>query len=106
MNQDTVEALLPFSSGVTEHQYPPVLQQAILPSFNESWVHIRILAWHVPTRRRASTGCYVDVKSLTHESSYFLMTFLPPDQRETGCYAWHGVKAVALTWDASLSQAL
>src|SRR4029453_12031598 len=34
------------------------------------------------------------------------MTFLPPDQRETGCYAWHGVKAVALTWDASLSQAL
>src|SRR6266545_3182385 len=57
-------------------------------------------------RARPSTSYYVDVKSRTHKSSYFLMTFLPPDQRETGCYAWHGTKAVTLTWDAPLSKAL
>src|SRR2546430_15896979 len=53
-----------------------------------------------------STSYYVDGKSRTHKSSYFLMTFLPPDQRETGCYAWHGTKAVTLTGAAPLSKAL
>src|SRR6476661_452023 len=33
------------------------------------------------------------------------MTLVPPDQRETGCYTWHGTTAVTLTWDASLSWA-
>ena len=27
----------------------------------------------------------------THESSYFLMTVLLPDQRETCCHSWHGI---------------
>ena len=28
-----------------------------------------------------------------------------PHPRETGCYAWHGTKAVTLTWDAPLFSA-
>src|SRR5713226_5654591 len=34
-----------------------------------------------------------------------LMTFSPSPPRETACYAWHGTKAVTLTWDAPLSVA-
>src|SRR5262245_27674943 len=34
--------------------------------------------------------CYVDVKPIIYEASFFLMTLLLPDQRETCCYAWHG----------------
>src|SRR4030095_1716194 len=37
--------------------------------------------------------CYVDVKSRTHESSFFLLPLLCfSDQRETCCYAWHGTR--------------
>src|SRR5262249_23639402 len=40
--------------------------------------------------KNASTSCYVDVKPIIYEASFFLMTLLLPDQRETCCYAWHG----------------
>src|SRR5262249_10291376 len=39
-----------------------------------------------------STCCYVDVKSRTHESSFFFCLFVFSDQRETCCYAWHGTR--------------
>ena len=38
-------------------------------------------------------GCYVDVKSLRHKTSY---VFKFPDRRETGCHAWPGSMAVTL----------
>jgi len=39
----------------------------------------------------------------THESSSFLMTLFLSNPKETRCDTWHGIKAVTLTWDASLS---
>jgi len=53
-----------------------------------------------------SINCYVDVK-LTDARVllFFYDSFLLPDQRETDCYAWHGTRAVTLTWNAPLSKA-
>src|SRR5207237_10445977 len=40
-----------------------------------------------------STSCYVDVQSLTHKCAYvFSFSYTIPDQRETCCYAWHGIR--------------
>src|SRR5215813_7060626 len=58
-------------------------------------------------QRYNSTGCYVDVRSLTHErfvNSPMLFLPYPPKRDSLLCVARH--KAVTRTWDAPLSKAL
>ena len=57
---------------------------------------------HLPILRQAAMW----MSSHLHTSPLNgLMTIFPSHPRETGCYAWHGTKAVTLTWDAPLFKA-
>ena len=49
----------------------------------------------IQPRRNASTGLLCGCQAHYKRDlffSFFFMTFLLPDQRETCCYAWHGTR--------------